>query len=54
MSSIVLDPMIKDMIMEDAKDFMSSETWYADRGKRLFISDPLILSRLTDTSSLVF
>jgi chaperone BCS1 len=32
MSSIVLDPEIKDMIMEDAKDFMSSETWYADRG----------------------
>ncbi|KAG9103524.1 hypothetical protein FRC07_009972, partial [Ceratobasidium sp. 392] len=32
MSSIVLDPEIKDMIMEDAKDFMSSESWYADRG----------------------
>ncbi|KAG8777049.1 hypothetical protein FRC12_000564 [Ceratobasidium sp. 428] len=32
MSSIVLDTEIKDMIMEDAKDFMSSETWYADRG----------------------
>ncbi|KAG9095692.1 hypothetical protein FRC06_009521 [Ceratobasidium sp. 370] len=32
MSSIVLDPEIKDMIMEDAKDFLSSESWYADRG----------------------
>ncbi|KAG8742023.1 hypothetical protein FRC10_002099 [Ceratobasidium sp. 414] len=32
MSSIVLDPEIKDMVMEDAKDFMSSESWYADRG----------------------
>ncbi|KAG9085171.1 hypothetical protein FS749_004640, partial [Ceratobasidium sp. UAMH 11750] len=32
MPSIVLDPEIKDMIMEDAKDFLSSENWYADRG----------------------
>ncbi|CAE6470666.1 hypothetical protein ACGC1H_003955 [Rhizoctonia solani] len=32
MQSIVLDPMIKDRILEDAKDFMASENWYSERG----------------------
>ncbi|CAE6351983.1 unnamed protein product [Rhizoctonia solani] len=32
MQSIVLDPNIKNMIMEDAKDFMASENWYSERG----------------------
>ncbi|CAE6368404.1 unnamed protein product [Rhizoctonia solani] len=32
MQSIVLDPTIKNMIMEDAKDFMASENWYSERG----------------------
>ncbi|KAF8757601.1 P-loop containing nucleoside triphosphate hydrolase protein [Rhizoctonia solani] len=32
MQSIVLDPSIKNMIMEDAKDFMASENWYSERG----------------------
>ncbi|CAE6538374.1 unnamed protein product [Rhizoctonia solani] len=32
MQSIVLDPLIKDMILEDAKDFMASENWYSERG----------------------
>ncbi|CAE6427779.1 unnamed protein product [Rhizoctonia solani] len=32
MQSIVLDPMIKDRILEDAKDFMTSENWYSERG----------------------
>ncbi|KAH7326947.1 P-loop containing nucleoside triphosphate hydrolase protein [Rhizoctonia solani] len=32
MQSIVLDPIIKDMILEDAKDFMGSESWYSERG----------------------
>lgn len=30
--SIVLDPGLKDLLIEDAKDFMESKTWYADRG----------------------
>ncbi|KAJ3502846.1 hypothetical protein NLJ89_g8701 [Agrocybe chaxingu] len=32
MSSIVLNPGVKEMLLEDARDFLASETWYADRG----------------------
>ncbi|KAH8806670.1 P-loop containing nucleoside triphosphate hydrolase protein [Flagelloscypha sp. PMI_526] len=32
MSSIVLQPGVKDMILNDCKDFLSSESWYATRG----------------------
>lgn len=32
MSSIVLQPGVKDMLLADCKDFMSSEEWYAERG----------------------
>ncbi|KAF8721817.1 hypothetical protein AX14_010168 [Amanita brunnescens Koide BX004] len=32
MSSIVLQPGVKDMILNDCKDFLASEAWYADRG----------------------
>ncbi|KAF8336233.1 P-loop containing nucleoside triphosphate hydrolase protein [Amanita rubescens] len=32
MSSIVLQPGVKDMIINDCKDFLASEAWYADRG----------------------
>ncbi|KIJ50440.1 hypothetical protein M422DRAFT_96980, partial [Sphaerobolus stellatus SS14] len=32
MSCIVLDPGVKEMLMEDTRDFLSSEKWYADRG----------------------
>ncbi|KAG8681082.1 hypothetical protein FRC08_015852 [Ceratobasidium sp. 394] len=35
MSSIVLEPGVKDMLLADAKDFLRSEDWYAERG-RLF------------------
>ena len=35
MSSIVLEPGVKDMILNDCKDFLCSEEWYAERGKRL-------------------
>jgi chaperone BCS1 len=31
--SIVLDPGIKDLLIEDARDFLASKSWYADRGK---------------------
>ncbi|KAH7326897.1 P-loop containing nucleoside triphosphate hydrolase protein [Rhizoctonia solani] len=32
MSSIVLEPGVKDMLLTDAKDFLRSEDWYAERG----------------------
>ncbi|KAK1226332.1 hypothetical protein PQX77_010696 [Marasmius sp. AFHP31] len=32
MSSIVLQPGVKDMLLADCKDFLSSEDWYAERG----------------------
>ncbi|KAG9019095.1 hypothetical protein FRB90_006409 [Tulasnella sp. 427] len=32
LSSIVLEPGVKDMLMADARDFIASEEWYADRG----------------------
>ncbi|PFH50949.1 hypothetical protein AMATHDRAFT_85429 [Amanita thiersii Skay4041] len=32
MSSIVLQPGVKDMILNDCKDFLASESWYAERG----------------------
>ncbi|EIN11141.1 P-loop containing nucleoside triphosphate hydrolase protein [Punctularia strigosozonata HHB-11173 SS5] len=32
MSSIVLNPGVKEMLLADAKDFLKSEKWYADRG----------------------
>jgi chaperone BCS1 len=32
MSSIVLQPGVKDMLLDDCKDFLCSEEWYAERG----------------------
>ncbi|KZV72259.1 P-loop containing nucleoside triphosphate hydrolase protein [Peniophora sp. CONT] len=32
MSSIVLEPAVKEMILTDCKDFLRSEEWYAERG----------------------
>lgn len=32
MSSIVLQPGVKDMLLSDCKDFLCSEEWYAERG----------------------
>ncbi|KAF9447721.1 P-loop containing nucleoside triphosphate hydrolase protein [Macrolepiota fuliginosa MF-IS2] len=32
LSSIVLDPGIKDLLIEDARDFLESKNWYAARG----------------------
>lgn len=32
MTSIVLEPGIKEMILNDCKDFLQSEDWYAERG----------------------
>lgn len=30
--SIVLDPGIKDVLIDDARDFLESKSWYAARG----------------------
>jgi chaperone BCS1 len=32
MNSIVLDPGIKDLLIDDANDFLQSKPWYAARG----------------------
>ncbi|KAF4569634.1 hypothetical protein EYR40_008612 [Pleurotus pulmonarius] len=32
LKSIVLDPGIKDLLIEDAKDFLNSKSWYHERG----------------------
>jgi hypothetical protein len=32
LKSIVLDPGMKDLLLDDAKDFLESEDWYAERG----------------------
>lgn len=32
MSSVVLEKGVKERLLADARDFMSSERWYADRG----------------------
>lgn len=32
MSSIVLNPGVKEMLLDDTRDFLKSEKWYADRG----------------------
>ena len=37
MSSIVLQPGVKDMLLADCKDFLASEEWYAERGTSAFL-----------------
>ena len=32
LSSVVLEPGVKDMLIADARDFLASEVWYAERG----------------------
>ncbi|KIJ36051.1 hypothetical protein M422DRAFT_261599, partial [Sphaerobolus stellatus SS14] len=32
LESIILEPEIKDMVLDDAKDFLENEKWYLDRG----------------------
>jgi chaperone BCS1 len=32
MHSIILDPGVKDILIDDAKDFLLSKEWYAERG----------------------
>ena len=35
MNSIVLDEGVKELLLEDARDFLKSKQWYADRGTSL-------------------
>ncbi|KAK0478682.1 BCS1 N terminal-domain-containing protein [Armillaria luteobubalina] len=37
MSSIVLQPGVKDMLLADCKDFLCSEEWYAERGNIILL-----------------
>lgn len=32
LDTIVMDPKLKNYIVEDAKEFFASESWYAERG----------------------
>ncbi|KAK0444217.1 uncharacterized protein EV420DRAFT_1574822 [Desarmillaria tabescens] len=32
MNSIILEPGVKDLLLEDARDFLESKNWYAERG----------------------
>lgn len=31
-SSVILDPGVLELVLNDARDFLSSKKWYADRG----------------------
>lgn len=35
MKSIILDPGVIDLVLDDAKDFLSSKAWYAERGQHI-------------------
>ena len=43
MDSIVLDVGIRELLLEDARDFMKSRQWYADRGTTLILLSILML-----------
>ncbi len=34
MKSIILDPGMIELVLNDAKDFLASKDWYAERGQR--------------------
>ncbi|SRR6266478_2865329 len=42
LNSIILDNGIKEFLLEDARDFMKSRHWYADRGTSLILPSFLI------------
>lgn len=35
MKSIILDPGVMELVLNDAKDFLGSKEWYAERGASL-------------------
>lgn len=32
MTSIILDPGVKELLLKDARDFLESKAWYSERG----------------------
>ena len=52
MNSIILDDGIRELILEDARDFMKSRQWYADRGTYLILLS--MLRHLTNLSGIPF
>ena len=39
LKSIILDPGVKESILDDAGDFLKSKTWYAERGIYVLFCD---------------
>ena len=35
LSSVILEPGVLDLVLSDAKEFLRSKKWYADRGASL-------------------
>lgn len=33
LQSIILEPGVKELLLDDAHDFLDSQDWYTDRGK---------------------
>jgi chaperone BCS1 len=53
-SSIVLDDGIKELILEDARDFLKSKQWYADRGTTFVLPSGSMPHHLTHLSGIPF
>jgi chaperone BCS1 len=49
-----LDGGIKDLLLEDARDFLKSKRWYADRGTTLILPSSSIRCQLTHLSGIPF
>jgi hypothetical protein len=57
LDTIVMDPRLKSYIVEDAKEFFASESWYAERGlpfRRGVSSRPIYTSLLICKLILVY
>jgi chaperone BCS1 len=54
LTSIILDVGIRELLLEDARDFMKSRQWYADRGTSLILFSILKLWHLTNSSGIPF
>ena len=50
LSSVVLEPGVKDMLISDTKDFLASEAWYADRGVFSFVPSEHFCNHLSQVS----
>ena len=54
MNSIILDVGIRELILDDARDFMKSRQWYADRGTSLLLLAFIMLWHLTNSPGIPF